>query len=81
MRRSQWELWALLLPGNYLRKPPMTDVIVIHMTDVTVIHQVNMWNKKNKKNKKWHLSRAMLENSSVLLALQLDFLNISAIEH
>ena len=28
--------------GNYHFKPLMTDVIVIHMTDVTVIHQVNM---------------------------------------
>ena len=28
--------------GNYHCKPLMTDVIVIHMTDVTVIHQVNM---------------------------------------
>ena len=28
--------------GNYHCKPPMTDVIVIHMTDVTVINQVNM---------------------------------------
>ena len=27
--------------GNYHFKPLMTDVIVIHMTDVTVIHQVN----------------------------------------
>ena len=28
--------------GNYYCKPLMTDVIIIHMTDVTVIHQVNM---------------------------------------
>ena len=28
--------------GNYHCKPQMTDVIVIHMIDVTVIHQVNM---------------------------------------
>ena len=28
--------------GNYHCKPLMTDVIVIHMTDFTVIHQVNM---------------------------------------
>ena len=28
--------------GNYHCNPPMTDVIVIHMTDVTVIRQVNM---------------------------------------
>ena len=27
--------------GNYHRKPLMTDVIVIHVTDVTAIHQVN----------------------------------------
>ena len=27
---------------NYRCKPLMTDVIVIHMTDVTAIHQVNM---------------------------------------
>ena len=27
---------------NYHCKPLMTDVIAIHMTDVTVIHQVNM---------------------------------------
>ena len=27
---------------NYHCKPLMTDVIVIHMTGVTVIHQVNM---------------------------------------
>ena len=28
--------------GNCHCKPLMTDVIVIHMTNVTVIHQVNM---------------------------------------
>ena len=28
--------------GNYQCKPLMTDVIVIYMTDVTVIYQVNM---------------------------------------
>ena len=28
--------------GDYHCKPQMIDVIVIHMTDVTVIHQVNM---------------------------------------
>ena len=28
--------------GNYHSKSLMTDVIIIHMTDVTVIHQVNM---------------------------------------
>ena len=39
---------------NYHCNPPMTDVIVIHMTDVTVIRQVNM---SNKGNKKWHLAK------------------------
>ena len=28
--------------GNYHCKPLMADVIVIHMADVAVIHQVNM---------------------------------------
>ena len=28
--------------GNFHCKPLMTDVIVIHITDVTVIHQVNI---------------------------------------
>ena len=28
--------------GDYNCKPLMTDVIVIHMADITVIHQVNM---------------------------------------
>ena len=27
---------------NYHCEPLMTDVIIVHMTDVTVIHQVNM---------------------------------------
>ena len=33
---------SVFTAGNYHFKPLMTDVIVIHMTDVTVIHQVNM---------------------------------------
>ena len=36
--------------GNYHCKPLMTDVIVIHTTDVTVIHQVKH---------KWHFSRGI----------------------
>ena len=28
--------------GNYHCEPVMTDVIVFHMTDVTVIYHVNM---------------------------------------